>query len=405
MSILSTSLPSRDGPDGPAALNALAVKRLAAGAPGEAAALLARAIAADPRAPELHLNLARAHRDAGDPAAERAALDAALALDQRHFSGRVRSAQWHERAGDLAAAAADWSGVLQMAPALAPAQAAQVEPLLAHGRALLADWASKLAQAVDAGLADARAAASPPERRRFEACVDAALGRRRIYHPEPFGMHYPFLPADEFFPRERLPFLPDLERRTDAIRAEAEGLLAAGGEGFAPYVANPPGTPPDKWSELDGSTRWSALYLWKYGRPDAAALARFPATAAALAALPLNDIPGRGPTAFFSLLQAGARIPPHTGVTNTRAIVHLPLIVPDGCAFRVGGETRPWRVGEAFAFDDTIEHEAWNDSAEPRVVLILDVWNPHLTEAERDLLRAYYRAADASGLNPEPRDI
>ena len=405
MSTLSTSPHSRNVPNGPAALNALAVKRLAAGAPLEAAALLSRAIAADPRAPELHLNLARAHRDAGDAAAERAALDAALAIDARHFSGRVRSAQWHERAGDLAAAAADWSGVLQMSVALRPEQAAQVQPLLAHGREVVADWTGKLAEAVDVGLADVRADALPAERRRFEACVDAALGRRRVYHPAPFGMHFPFLPAEEFFPRETLPFLPELERHTDAIRAEAEALLAAGGDGFAPYVANPPGTPADKWSELDHSTRWSALYLWKYGRPDEAAHARFPATAAALAAIPLNDIPGRGPTAFFSLLTAGTRIPPHTGVTNTRAIVHLPLIVPDGCGFRVGGETRAWRVGEAFGFDDTIEHEAWNDSAEPRVVLICDVWNPYLTETERDLLRAYYRAADASGLNPEPRDI
>ena len=367
--------------------------------------MLARAIAADPAAPELRLNLARAHRDAGDAAAERAALDAALAIDQRHLFARVRSAEWHERAGDRAAAAADWSGVLQMAAGLPPEQAAKVQPLLAHGREVVADWTSKLSQAVDAGLAPARAAVDPATRRRFEACVDATLGRRRVYQPAPFGMHFPFLPAEEFFPRETLPFLPDLEHQADAIRAEAESLLAAGGEGFAPYVANPPGTPPDKWSELDGSTRWSALYLYKYGRPDEAALARFPATAAALGRLPLNDIPGRGPTAFFSLLKAGARIPAHTGVTNTRAIVHLPLIVPNGCAFRVGGETRAWRVGEAFGFDDTIEHEAWNDSESPRVVLILDVWNPYLTEQEQELLRAYYRAADGSGLNPEPRDI
>ena len=91
-------------------------------------------------------------------------------------------------------------------------------------------------------------------------------------------------------------------------------------------------------------------------------------------------------------------------MTNTRAIVHLPLIVPADCGFRVGGETRAWVEGEAFAFDDTIEHEAWNESNQPRVVLILDVWNPHLTAVERDLLRAYYAAADASGLNPEPRE-
>ena len=87
-----------------------------------------------------------------------------------------------------------------------------------------------------------------------------------------------------------------------------------------------------------------------------------------------------------------------------RTIVHLPLIVPPGCGFRVGGETREWKVGEAFAFDDTIEHEAWNDSDELRAVLILDVWNPHITEAERELLQTFFRVADSSGHAPERRE-
>lgn len=391
-------------PQHPITLNALAVRLLADGEAGAAAHFLKRAIIRDARAPELQLNLAKAHRLLRDAAGERRALDAALAIDARHFAARVRSAEWHEQAGDRAAAAADWSGVLQLSAALTPDQQRQVEPLLAQARSAVADWTGQVAAALDEGLEEARSGVATQDRRRFEAAVDAALGRRRIFHPEPFGLHYPFLPADEYFPRALLPFLADLEGHTDAIRAEALALMDGGGEGFAPYVANPPGTPPDKWSELDHSTRWSALYLHKDGALDEAALARFPATAAALAGLPLNDVPGRGPTVFFSLLKAGARIPPHTGVTNTRTIVHLPLIVPPDCGFRVGGETRAWVEGEAFGFDDTIEHEAWNASDEPRVVLILDVWNPYLTAAERDLLRAYYSAADASGLTSERRD-
>ncbi len=130
------------------------------------------------------------------------------------------------------------------------------------------------------------------------------------------------------------------------------------------------------------------------------AVARCPATAAALATLPQAVLPGRAPTAFFSVLAPRTRIPPHTGVSNTRAIVHLPLVVPPGCGFRVGGETRTWVEGRAFAFDDTIEHEAWNDSDEPRIVLIVDVWNPYLTDIERQLLQDFYRAADASEHNP-----
>jgi aspartyl/asparaginyl beta-hydroxylase (cupin superfamily) len=68
--------------------------------------------------------------------------------------------------------------------------------------------------------------------------------------------------------------------------------------------------------------------------------------------------------------------------------VHLPLIVPPDCSFRVGGETREWVPGKAWVFDDTVEHEAWNRSDAPRAILIFDIWNPFLTVAERDLVRA-----------------
>jgi aspartyl/asparaginyl beta-hydroxylase (cupin superfamily) len=116
-------------------------------------------------------------------------------------------------------------------------------------------------------------------------------------------------------------------------------------------------------------------------------LARCPKTAAALRRLPLADLPGYAPTAFFSILDARTQIPAHTGVTNTRLIVHLPLVIPGACRFRVGSETREWRGGEAWVFDDTIEHEAWNDSDVPRAILIFDIWHPELSAAERDLVR------------------
>ena len=98
---------------------------------------------------------------------------------------------------------------------------------------------------------------------------------------------------------------------------------------------------------------------------------------------------------MFSILDAKTRIPPHVGVNNARLIVHLPLIVPPGCGFRVGSETRSWEPGKAFVFDDTIEHEAWNRSDELRAVLIFDVWHPDLNEAERRMISALARATDA----------
>jgi aspartyl/asparaginyl beta-hydroxylase (cupin superfamily) len=90
---------------------------------------------------------------------------------------------------------------------------------------------------------------------------------------------------------------------------------------------------------------------------------------------------------MFSILEPRTRIPPHTGSSNVRTTIHLPLVVPEGCGFRVGSQARRFEVGKAWAFDDTIEHEAWNDSEEPRAIFILDVWNPLLTEAERAAVR------------------
>ena len=69
-------------------------------------------------------------------------------------------------------------------------------------------------------------------------------------------------------------------------------------------------------------------------------------------------------------------------MTNTRVVTHLPLIVPGNGALRVGGEDHVWQQGQCITFDDTFLHEAWNFGEHARVVLLFDVWNPHMTEAE-----------------------
>jgi len=113
----------------------------------------------------------------------------------------------------------------------------------------------------------------------------------------------------------------------------------------------------------------------------------------------MAQLPNFSPTVMFSCLEPHTTIPPHTGETNTRLIVHLPLIIPPNCLFRVGHVSREWHYGEAFVFDDSIEHEARNDSDELRAVLIFDVWNPLLSAVERDFVTAltngvrdYYRS-------------
>lgn len=380
----------------PMALNSQGMQALANRDFATAAELFARAAAADPAAPALWINLATARRGAGDEEGERAALQRALGLDQRHLTANIRLAELHERLGEQGPAAFRWSGVLAIAGAM-PERAPALDQLLGHARAYVENQGRAFGETIDHGLAEARGAVPPSERRRFDACVDAMLGRRRIYHNDCEGLHFPFLPADEFFERSHFPWLDEIEVMTAAVRAEFEALREGGLSGFSPYVEMEPGVPINKWSPLDHNLDWSALHLWRHGERNEEACRACPQTAAALASMPLAHVPRRMPTAFFSALRPRTHLPAHNGVSNARAIIHLPLIVPPGCRFRVGGETREWQVGEAWAFDDTIEHEAWNDSGELRAILIFDTWNPHLSEAERHLLTAFFDATDSSG--------
>ena len=378
-------------PDNASALNALGMQALSTDA-AAAAALFLRAASADPDAAPLWMNLAAAKRRLGDAEGERVALERALAIDQRHLMGNVRLAELHDRLGEDHRAAFRWNGVVSVLQS--SDRTPELDRLLEHAKGQAGAYMRNFGTDVDTRLATMRGTIGAGERRRFDACVDAILGRRRIYHNEPHGLHFPFLPADEFFGRRHFPWMPELEQAASAIRGELEALLTAPDSGFRPYVEMTPGSPINKWTPLDHSTAWSARYLWRYGKREEEVCARCPATAAVLRGLPLADMPGKGPTAFFSVLAPGARLPAHTGVSNVRAIVHLPLIVPPGCGFRVGGETRAWVEGEAFAFDDTIEHEAWNDGDALRAVLIFDVWNPHLSPVERDMLRTLFRSLE-----------
>ena len=174
---------------------------------------------------------------------------------------------------------------------------------------------------------------------------------------------------------------------------EELAAVLADDAGFAPYLNSDPNLPTRSDYPLVDSMDWSTCHLWRDGAetPNAA---RCPRTMAALAEAPLCQIAGRSPQIMFSQLKAGAHIKPHTGFVNTRLICHVPLIVPEGCRFRVGNETRIWETGKAWVFDDTIEHEAMNTSGQTRVVLIFDIWRPELNEEERALVATLLEAMD-----------
>lgn len=380
----------------PVALNRSGMEALRRGDAAAAIAAFRAAIAADPGAAILHYNLANAQGLAGDAGAQLAALNAALDADPYMPHALLARGRLAEASGQAALALSDYKRLLAAVGSAEPGSAALAAGI-AHARAVVAADTASLANRLEADLGDRIAAAPPAVAERFRHALDVQLGRRRVYVHQPLVMHYPYLPAVQYFDRELFPWLAELEAATPVIRAELQALLAEGGEGFAPYVRYPAGAPVNQWSALNHNDAWAARFFLEHGVPQAAMRAACPQTAALLDRLPLLDLPGRGPVAFFSLLKPGAHIPPHTGATNIRSIVHLPLIVPPGCTFRVGNETRPWIEGEAFVFDDTIEHEAVNPSTELRAILIVDTWNPFIPPAERDLIRHWVQALDAHG--------
>ncbi|MCR9073188.1 MAG: aspartyl/asparaginyl beta-hydroxylase domain-containing protein [Alphaproteobacteria bacterium] len=95
----------------------------------------------------------------------------------------------------------------------------------------------------------------------------------------------------------------------------------------------------------------------------------------------LDSIPGLR-SAGFSVLQPGARIEPHIGYSHALYVGHLALIVPEKCGIRVGRETYHWTPGRFMAFNDMIEHEAWNDDITRRVVLLIEFLRPGKTEVD-----------------------
>lgn len=320
----------------------------------------------------------------GDQEREAEFILEALKLDPAHLIALVMRASLAERRGNRHKAAVAHGAVAAVAPPLeqlsSDLRAAVVNSIQQRDR-----YHAEMGSFLDSRLADSLADASQAGRERFSLALDIMVGRKRRYESESMSFHYPGLLPMEFFPRERFPWLDAFETGTDAIREEFLAVLALEKD-FVPYLTYPEGSPVNQFAELNNSPRWSAYHLKQAGKDVAEHAAQCPATMSLLATAPQPDQPGRTPAAMFSLLKPRTRIPAHTGVSNTRLVTHVPLIIPEHCGFRVGNTTRAWVPGKAWVFDDTINHEAWNMSDKLRVILMFDIWHPDLDEGERQLI-------------------
>ena len=377
---------AQQAPNHPAVLNELGVRMLARGAADRAEALFSRATAADPNHPSLWANLASSLRALGRRGEEIGAIEKALAIEPRHVSALLQKGAYLEDIGDTRNAARAYQNVLAVIPPGA-AVPPTIKDALAHARTIVETDLALLTTALETELVRLREQHGGRRQLRVDKCLDTLMGKRRPYHSHPTWMYFPELPAIEFFERSEFPWLDAFEARAGEIRSEVLRVLVADRDGLQPYIDFPSGLPLDQFRELNRSRRWSAYFLWNQGGAVAGHIAQCPVTSELLETAPRCRIESRAPTAFFSILDANTRIPAHVGVTNTRCTVHLPLVVPPDCGFRVGATTREWVPGKAWVFDDTIEHEAWNLSDTPRAILIFDIWNPLLTAAERDMIQ------------------
>ena len=221
-------------------------------------------------------------------------------------------------------------------------------------------------------------------------------------HPLQRPSHYwPGLRAMPWWSVKDVPAARRLLSPATLSTLRRDGLaLLAGAAGGAP-TRTPASSFQPYHSPALSSGNWSDVTLAMAGvRQPGASLA--PSSFEAWADLGEDTTTMVSGSAYFSILTPGARLRPHCGPTNIRLRVHLGISVPRGAGLRVGGEERTWRDGEALVFDDSFEHEVWNEGDEPRLVFIFDVWHPDLATDKHRLaaldpsVRAKYETAAAA---------
>lgn len=200
----------------------------------------------------------------------------------------------------------------------------------------------------------------------------------------PRFFYFPDLPDAPYHDPFLQPWAPTLQSSFDIIRQDALRVFAED-QKFQPFLVRTGG---NKTSEHITSTgtepAWDAFFFYRHGARFDESHARCPDTSAVLESMELCRIADQAPEICFSVLGPGTTIMPHYGVSNVRLVMHLPLQIPSNCALNLldAGEHH-WEEGKLVMFDDTFQHEAWNRSNTPRIVLLMDCWNPHLTPVEK----------------------
>ncbi len=170
-----------------------------------------------------------------------------------------------------------------------------------------------------------------------------------------------------FFDTAKFAWIAPLEANWQLIRAELDEVMKGHAE-----LPNFQDISEDQ-KRISQDDKWKTFFLYGYGYRMPENCARCPETTRLVEAVPGMK------TAFFSILSADKHIPAHRGPYKGVMRYHLGLMVPEPrehCRIRVGTEFAVWQEGKSILFDDTYEHEVWNDTAGTRVVLFMDVERP-----------------------------
>jgi hypothetical protein len=346
-------------------------------------ALAQRLLAELPESEMPWLLMAQACNLLGKVIDEEAALQRLLLLEPRNLPALILLGESKAKMGDDRAANAFFQAALNQA-ATTPNVPAAFHPMLNRARDFIGQVQVKFEQHLIDGLKQAGLTRDG----RVGTAVDMLLGRKQLYLQQPSSFYFPGLPQRQFYERDEFPWLTEIEAAVPEMQAELRAVLADGND-FAPYVEAHADRPLAA-NPLMNDPKWGAYYFWRNGEIVPENAARCPVTMQALQHAPMPLIDQRSPIALWSLLKPDTHIQPHHGLLNTRLICHIPLIVPQGCALRVGNETRSWREGEALIFDDSFEHEAWNKSDATRVILLFEIWRPEISLDERAALTAIF---------------
>lgn len=385
-------------PDCVEALTFLATTELGQGNPAGALAMLRRAEQVRPDDTQVRKNLAFALEAAGDVEGAERLLESLLAAEPGHYLGALHLGAVRERLGKRREAVHSYYRAVVNARSQGQWVSDETTPTWLRERVL---------QGMRVAQEGRRALLFEPIEKLKSEYGAAALARiekaLRIYlreidadYPDPRQrptfFYVPDLPTEPVFDNRLFPCIARLQDSFEAIAEEADNLLEQGliSEPFNRYRSAEQAK--RALAGTRGTPHWNATFFFRHGSAIQSTHARCPRTSQALTSAPLCYIREHAPEVCFSLLTPGSHILPHRGVTNARSLLHLALRIPPDCALRVASRDLIWIPGQCFAFDDTFEHEAWNFSDRMRTVLIMDVWNPYLTEPEREGVKTVVQA-------------